>query len=112
MHNALRQLSILVRRRPAVAWMTAAVAAVLTWWLALDVHDAESRVLLLSAALIVSGLLLVLGLMVQALVADTGTAEREVARMATTDLLTGALNRRGFMAAAGQEFTRATRYER
>lgn len=112
MPNALRPFSVLVQRRPAIAWAAVVVGLVLAWWVVLESPRDDQRVPLLIGAVVVSALLVLLGAIVHALAAQAGTAEREIARMATTDLLTGALNRRSFMAAAGQEFTRATRYER
>ncbi len=118
MNGALRHLSLVTRRHRYLVLVLIGVA-LLDQWLAMalwmsrgtvEPGNARGLMLLLGAAL--SLLIIVLGGILFVVLGQVRTSEKELARMATTDLLTGVLNRRGFMGAAGQEFTRAARYER
>jgi diguanylate cyclase (GGDEF)-like protein len=113
MNNVLRQVGLVVQRRRFLPWLAVAGALALGWWtvtLALRVNPPATTVVGLTVLL--SMLVLVLGAMAHGLANQLGASDKELARLATTDHLTGVLNRRGFIAAAGQEFARAIRYER
>ncbi len=115
MHRALRNLSLVTKRHRQLVLVLVVLALLVQWLgLALWFHDApthrHSVVFLLAVAL--SVLILVLGWVLYVVLGHVRVSEKELARMATTDLLTGVLNRRGLMTAAAHEFTRAVRYER
>ncbi|MEO5699618.1 MAG: GGDEF domain-containing protein [Casimicrobiaceae bacterium] len=118
MNSALRHLSLVTQRHRYLVLVLIAVALVDQWvgvalWSSRGNSDLEgTRTLMFGLALVLSLLIILIGAILFIALGSVRTSEFELARLATTDLVTGTLNRRGFMGAAGQEFTRAARYER
>jgi diguanylate cyclase (GGDEF)-like protein len=115
MQPALRHLSLLSHPyRYAVVAMVA-VALVVQWimvalWLAEDPERLRGVVIGVSIAISLVLLAMAVGMFV--LLGRVHESEKELARLATTDSLTGVLNRRAFGSLAAQEFTRTRRYDR
>ncbi len=117
MTSVLRQLSLLGRRhrRLVVGLVALTIAAQWVWiviWLSHEHRAWITTTALIAVAVVLSLIILFLGSTLYVVLGHVRESEQELARMATTDLLTGVLNRRGFMTAAAQEFTRTRRYER
>jgi diguanylate cyclase (GGDEF)-like protein len=100
-------------RRVVIAMVVLAIAMQWAWiamWLAHDERASVGNTLFV--AVVLSLVIVILGFWLYGVLGQVRESEQELARMATTDLLTGVLNRRGFMTAAAQEYTRTRRYDR
>lgn len=118
MNATLRNLS-LVGRQHRYLIVVLVTLALIAQWVAVAVwitggalHFADAAAGLIALAALLSLVIMMLGGALYIVLGHVRSSEKELARIATTDLLTGVLNRRGFMGAAGQEFTRSARYDR
>ncbi len=118
MNRALRHLSLVTQRHRHLVLVLVGLALIDQWlglalWIAHDPSYLQNgHPIIFVLAMSLSVLIIVLGAVLYAVLGNVRVSEHELARMATTDLLTGVLNRRGFMGAAAQEFSRAVRYDR
>lgn len=118
MNATLRNLSVLGRRHRHLVLL--GVALVLAaQWIGVSIStpnggrfsDGFGRTLM-TVALVSSVVIVILGMALYVVLGHVRDSETELSSLAITDHLTGVLSRRGFMSAAGQEFTRTIRYDR
>lgn len=116
MNAFLRHLSLLGGRRRSIVVLLAALALIAQWSALAIVRRAgpegDSGPWPISLAVVSSLIIALLGAALYVALGRRRDAEQEPPHTMTTDVLTGILNRRGFMGAAGQEFTRSVRYDR
>ena len=115
MTASLRHLSRLGRRHPGIVILWVALALLAQWGAVLIAGGSRAegeRSWLVLLAAVSSLLIVLLGAVLYAVLGHVRNAEQDPPHLMTADVLTGALNRRGFMGAAGQEFTRSVRYDR
>ena len=116
MTASLRHLSLFGRRHPAIVILLVALALLVQWSAVLIAGgprtEGERGPWLVLLAAMSSVLIVLLGAALYAVLGHIRDAEQDPPHLMTADVLTGVLNRRGFMGAAGQEFTRSVRYDR